>query len=211
MDIAFAFGADGPNAQSTFAAEMLVAKNIVKKHKVSPAATLVSTILYDSDAYVKSKFQDGDDQGKVIAEIDNIRRIKDGNNVAAALKIAQSQVFTTASGARANIPKVLVLFVDKMRTRDPESGRIAKELRNNGVKVIVVAVGPEVEKDAVSRLVGDSKDILYPSQLLPKTESVSSSLASLLRAGMSFKIFMLRLGGDASNFACFKSMLALDG
>lgn len=186
MDIALAFGLDESIAEATFAAEKAIAKNIVRAHNVSPTSTLFGVISYDNDAYIKLKFSSGDERVAVINAIDKLQKDGSGSNVTKVLELARDQLFTSQNGARRYIPKVMVLFLDKLKTRDGAREKMAADLGKAGVKLIVVAVGPEVEKAALSGLINDSSRILYPSDIVSEVKNVTMSIDHVLKSGRFF-------------------------
>ena len=160
LDLGFIFGSNGKNAQSIFMAEKELAKKMIEKYDVSNSAALVGAISYDNDARVEWRFGDFIDARSTVGRIDQLRRYRNGNNVLKALEIARDDLFSVKNGARRNAPKTLIVFIDNMDARDQQLENTAKQLKDKGVKTIVIVMGPEVDKKDIAALASDPKDII---------------------------------------------------
>ena len=160
LDLGVVFGSNGKNAQSTFAAEKELAKKIVEKYDISNSATLVSAISYDNDARVEWRFGNVIDAKSTIDRINRLQRSRSGNNVLKALEIARDDLFSIKNGARRDVPKTLIVFIDKTEARDQRLADTAKQLKDKSVKVIVIAIGPEVNKKDVATIASGPKDVI---------------------------------------------------
>lgn len=70
-------------------------------------------------------------------------------------------MFTTQNGARGrSVPKTLLLFVTKSTNVD-ELKTSMKTLKDSGVKVVVVAVGNDVNKPKLLSVVEDKKNVIF--------------------------------------------------
>ena len=160
LDLGIVFGSNGENAPLTFAAEKELAKKMIEKYDISNSAALFGAISYDSDARLEWRFGDVIDAGSTVIRIDRLRRLRNGNNVLRALEVARDDLFSTKNGARRDVPKTLIVFIDKAEVRDQRLEDTAKRLKDKGVKVIVIAIGPEVDKKVVARIVSDPNDVV---------------------------------------------------
>ena len=157
LDLGMVFGSDGKNAPVTFAAEKELAKKMIEKYDISSSATLIGAISYDNDAKVEWRFGNVIDAKSTVDRINRLRRSRNGNNVLKALEIARDDLFSIMNGARKDVPKTLIVFIDKTGMRDERLEDTAKQLKDKGVKVIVIAIGPEVDKTDVAGLGPDLK------------------------------------------------------
>ena len=162
------------NAPSKFATEKELAKKMIERYDVSNSAALVGAISYDDDARVEWRFGDAIDAKSTLDKIDRLRRLRDGNNVLKALEIALDDLFSPKNGARRDVPKALILFVDKTDARDQRLEDTAKQLKDKGVKVIVITMGPEVEKKDVAGIASSPKDVISPSDPSKSMDDVAS-------------------------------------
>ena len=160
LDLGILFGSNGENAPSTFAAEKELVKKMIERYDISNSAALVGAISYDNDARVEWRLGDAVDARSIVARIDRLRRLRNGNNVLRALEVARDDLFAIKNGARKDVPKTLIAFIDKTEARDQRLEDTAKQLKDRGVKVIVITMGPEVDKKDVTGIASSPKDVI---------------------------------------------------
>ena len=183
LDLGFVFGANGKNADNVFVQEKELAKKMIDKFDISRKSTLIAAIVYDSSARLAWKLGDLVDARSAIYNIDRLQRLRNGNNVLKALEIAQDDIFSIKKGARRGVPKTLIVFIDKTEVRDQRLEEAAKQLKDKGVKVIVIAVGPEVEKKDVAGIASSPKDLIKPSDLSESIEDMMSQAVAQSKPG----------------------------
>ena len=172
LDLGFVFGANGKNADATFTREKELAKKMIEKFDISKTSTLVGAVIYDTNARLAWRFGDAIDARETVYRIDGLRRLRNGNSILKALEIARDDLFSMKNGARRGVPKTLIVFIDKTETRDQRLEDTAKQLKDKGVKVIVIAIGPEVDKKDVAGIASSPKDLIKPSDLSKSVEVV---------------------------------------
>ena len=175
-----------------FAAEKELAKKMIEKYDISSSATFVSAITFDNDAKAEWKFGDVIDLRSVNDRIDKLRKLRPGNNILKALEIARDDVFSIKNGARRAVPKTLIVFIDKTEMRDQRLEDAAKQLKDRGVKVIVIAIGPEVNKKDVAGIASSPEDLIKPSDFFKSKEEVLSQAVALSRPGKK-SAYMLQM------------------
>ena len=181
IDLGIVFGSSGKNAPVTFAAEKELAKKMIEKYDISSSATLIGAISYDNDARVEWRFGDVIDAKSTVDRINRLRRSRNGNNVLKALEIARDDLFSIMNGARKDVPKTLIVFIDKTGMRDQRLEDTAKQLKDKGVKVIVIAIGPEVDKTDVAGIASSPKDVIsLPDPSKPTGDVISKAVAQSL-------------------------------
>ena len=181
LDLGIIFGSSGKNEPVTFAAEKELAKKMIKKYDISSSATLIGAISYDNDARVEWRFGDVIDAKSTVDKIDRLQRSKNGNNVLKALEIARDYLFAIKNGARRDTPKTLMVFIDKLEVKDQRLKDTAKQLKDNDVKLIVIAIGPEVSKKDVAGIASSPMDVILsrdPSK--SKEDVISKAVAQSL-------------------------------
>ena len=166
-----------------FAAEKELAKKMIEKYDISRSATLVSAIKFDNDAKTEWKFGDVIELRSVKNRIDQLQKLRPGNNILKALEIARDDIFSIKNGARRGVPKTLIVFIDKTEVRDQRLEDAAKQLKDKGVKVIVIAIGPEVNKKDVAGIASSPKDLIKPSDFFESKEEVLSQAVIQSRPG----------------------------
>ena len=112
-----------------------------------------------------------------------------------ALRRAQSDMFTRKNGARDNVPKLLVLLTDGAQTKrvinnhNPEDpGVVAQEIRDEGIKLIVVGMGNGTKESQLINIGGtaenvfsaDTFDDLIADQFIENVTKIACQLGKYL-------------------------------
>ncbi|KAM9842426.1 collagen alpha-1(XII) chain [Aulostomus maculatus] len=105
---------------------------------ISPTGMQVSFVQYSDDAKTEFKLNTYHDKGIVISALQNVRYRGGNTKTGIALKHVYEKVFTSDSGMRRNVPKVLVVVTDG-RSQD-EVKKNAEKLQHSGYSVFVVGV-----------------------------------------------------------------------
>ncbi|XP_037602343.1 collagen alpha-1(XII) chain isoform X2 [Sebastes umbrosus] len=105
---------------------------------ISPTGMQVSFVQYSDDAKTEFKLNTYHDKGIVISALQTVRYRGGNTKTGVALKHVYEKVFTSDSGMRRNVPKVLVVVTDG-RSQD-EVKKSAEKLQHSGYSVFVVGV-----------------------------------------------------------------------
>lgn len=190
VDLGFIFGAAGYNADQKFESAKELAKRMVNDLYVSPNAALIGGIIYDDGARMLWRLGDTKDSSSTIYNIERIVLSRRGNNLRKAFEVARDELFALSNGARRNVPKTLVVFIDKT-PRDPGLSAVAKELKTAGVKIVVVALGSEVDPTDIKELPSSEKALL---RALDLSKMMNESLPSALlqsKPGMPMNFYLI--------------------
>ena len=115
----------------------------------------VLTFSYYSELSIK--FKDHFDQASFDKAVDAIPLMGSTTRIDKAFRLTQKEMFTEANGARANMPKILILLTDGSQTQDADAehpGVIADELRTAGINLIVIGIGPGTNKTELDHMAG---------------------------------------------------------
>ncbi|XP_041667909.1 collagen alpha-1(XII) chain isoform X2 [Cheilinus undulatus] len=105
---------------------------------ISPKGMQVSFVQYSDDAKTEFKLNTYHDKGIVLSALQGVRYRGGNTKTGVALKHVYEKVFTSDSGMRKNVPKVLVVVTDG-RSQD-EVKKSAERLQHSGYSVFVVGV-----------------------------------------------------------------------
>ena len=89
--------------------------------------------------------------------IDHIPLMGQTTRIDRAFRLVQSEMFAKENGGRENVPKLLILMTDGSQTEDlgaEDPADIADELRADGITVIVVGVGADVDPQELNFIAG---------------------------------------------------------
>ncbi|XP_048083246.1 collagen alpha-1(XII) chain isoform X1 [Alosa alosa] len=98
----------------------------------------VSFVQYSDEAKTEFKLNTYQDKGKALAALQLVRYRGGNTKTGAALKYVGEKVFTSDSGMRRNVPKVLVVVTDGRAQDDVKKS--AMKLQHSGYSVFVIGV-----------------------------------------------------------------------
>ncbi|KAM8833742.1 collagen alpha-1(XII) chain isoform 2-T2 [Synchiropus picturatus] len=105
---------------------------------ISPTGMQVSFVQFSDDAKTEFKLNTYHDKGVVLSALQNVRYRGGNTKMGIALKHVYEKVFTSDSGMRRNVPKVLVVVTDGRSQDDVKKS--AEKLQHAGYSVFVVGV-----------------------------------------------------------------------
>ena len=165
LDLAVLFGGSGLNSNSTFVAQKRFIKSLLDRHKISRDATLLGALNYCEDAKIAMKIGSAINLDMTKKLIDNIMFNKDTCNLTKSLEIARNTLFAETNGARRNVPKTLILFIDETMSSLPLTALdVAQRLKDDGIKVVVIALNSKVDPKTLNAL-ADKGALFLPSSL----------------------------------------------
>ncbi|CAL1574935.1 unnamed protein product [Knipowitschia caucasica] len=106
--------------------------------QISPKGMQVSFVQFSDDAKTEFKLNTYHDKGVVLSALQNVRYRGGNTKTGIALKHVYEKVFTSDSGMRRNVPKVLVVVTDGRSQDDVKKS--AEKLQHAGYSVFVVGV-----------------------------------------------------------------------
>ncbi|XP_072221652.1 collagen alpha-1(XII) chain isoform X2 [Leuresthes tenuis] len=138
IDGSWSIGDESFNKVIQFVTSMTAAFDII-----SPSGMQVSFVQYSDEAKTEFKLNTYHDKGIVLSALQTVRYRGGNTKTGIALKHVYEKVFTSDSGMRRSIPKVLVVVTDGRSQDDVKKS--AEKLHHSGYSVFVVGVA-DVEK-----------------------------------------------------------------
>ncbi|PWA16437.1 hypothetical protein CCH79_00004628, partial [Gambusia affinis] len=133
IDGSWSIGDESFNKVIQFTTKMTAAFDVI-----SPKGMQVSFVQYSDDAKTEFKLNTYHDKGIVLSALQSVRYRGGNTKTGVSLKHVYEKVFTSDSGMRRNVPKVLVVVTDG-RSQD-EVKKSAEKLQHSGYSVFVVGV-----------------------------------------------------------------------
>ncbi|KAM7403882.1 hypothetical protein PAMA_004351 [Pampus argenteus] len=133
IDGSWSIGDDSFNKVTQFVTSMTGAFDVI-----SPSGMQVSFVQYSDEAKTEFKLNTYHDKGVVISALQNVRYRGGNTRTGNALEHVYEHVFTSDSGMRKNVPKVLVVVTDGRSQDDVKKS--AEKLQHSGYSVFVVGV-----------------------------------------------------------------------
>jgi len=172
IDVAFALDSSNSVRDKAFIDMKKFAKDIVDSFAVSQQEARFASLSYSNEAEVNFNFVRHSTAEKVKRAIDALPHKKSNTRVDKALELAASDIFSLQGGARTRRPMVLIVFFDGDVSRDMKDlAEVAGPLKDYGVKIVAVGVGPEVNNYQLAK-VASSSNVIYKArtfeELLPE-------------------------------------------
>ena len=183
LDLAILLGSSGPNDGEKFQAQKAFVKKIVGKFDISRKAMLPAFVSLGPVPRVVTEIGEVTDRLMAARIIDGMRNYNDSSDMSSALKLVKNYVFSTDQGARPNVPKSILMFVDKKNTGDSRVlNKLAEQFKKEGTKLVVVGLGDEVDKEALKPLVHKNGAVFFPPTL-DELERVIEPVYGTLKPG----------------------------
>ena len=171
LDLGFIVGAQGSNSANIINAQLDFISDMLQRYEISRKATLIGAIMNHEQPSVAIKFGDALTREFFVRSLRAIQNKNIGFDLSQALQIARTELFSTDNGARADIPKSLVVFVNGKTDGDLSVlGMQAKALQQVGIKIILIGLNDERDVNVFE----DIADVFFFAEDLP-------SLTGLLR------------------------------
>ena len=137
-------------------------KLVAETFQISKSGTRGGVILFSYHAKHSIKLSDHGSTAEFNAAVDNLPLMRSTTRIDKALTLAQNELYTEKNGGRAGVPKILILLTDGSQTlsedaKDPS--RLAKIIRDKGVKLVVVGIGAAVNQTELAEISGDRSNL----------------------------------------------------
>ena len=136
-------------------------KSVVDKYGVSKPGPHIAVVEFSKEPAVLIRLDDHFDEESLKKAIDSIR--PSGNvevRTDEALEVVVDKVFSAELGGRASVPKVIILVTDDESTGDRSLDEVQKDAERQGARVLVVTIGPNVDRDDLKKLVPKDDHII---------------------------------------------------
>lgn len=182
VDVGFILDSSG-SLRTQYGKEKDFLKALAATFGVSSDDGRAGVVTFSHDSEHSIKLNDHTSLGSFYQAVDNIPLMGHTTRIDKALRKTQSEMFTIANGGRPGAGKVLILLTDGSQTKDAgaeDPATVARELRQEGVRLLVVGIGKGVNPTELERIAGDKTSVFTAStfdQLLTRNflNSVNSA------------------------------------
>ena len=183
FDLAILTGTAEDIGDKKFTAQKALIKSLLKKHDISKNATLVAFVSHDTTPVVLSRIGDVMDKKMALMLADAISNKGRESSLDKALRKINNTVFSIAEGARPNTPKSMLLFVDSKNIGEIKTvSAIAKKLKDEKTKLVIIGMGDSVDKDILRPLAYDKESVFFPPDL-DSLEKLTDPVTKALKPG----------------------------
>ena len=133
------------------------AHQIVDSFSISQQNARFAALVYGSNASIEFNFVRYDSDIEVKQAIQSLPYLKSKTRIDKALEIAKSDLFSLQGKVRSRRPMILLVFFDGTVTRSmTDLETVSQPLKDYGVKIIAVGVGPEVNRYQLKKIAEDN-------------------------------------------------------
>lgn len=155
------------------------ATGIVEAFPITPELTQVGVLLFSDRIDTKFYLNTYDNKNDVVDAIRNLDLAGGDTNIAAALRTAHYTMFSQRFGARAGVPKILILVTDGKANIEPERTLPEANLtKSDGIEIFSVGITSSISFEQLRAIASASWEthFFYASNF----EALSSVLQNLL-------------------------------
>ena len=134
----------------------------MRSFNISENGSRAGVITFSWHAEHSIKLNDHKDVEGFLVAVEELPLLGATTRIDKALNMAKSEMFTAENGGRPNVPKLIILLTDGSQTKDADAvdpGGIAEELRQSGIKLIVVGIGKNVNVAEMLRIAGRASNV----------------------------------------------------
>lgn len=176
-------GSSQPNAVEKFNSQKSLVKSIIERMDISRQAALPAFVLYGPIPTLVSRIGEITDKQKAMRTISSLVNNYNSSDISSALTLVDDYVFSLEQGARPNVQKSILLFVDKTNTGDQKVlNGLSKKFKDQGTKFVVIAVGDEIDKEALKPLTHNNGAVFFPPSL-EELERMIEPVSEALKPG----------------------------
>ena len=156
VDVGFVLDSSG-SIRNDYQNEKDFLKSVAAVFGVSKNESRAGVITFSHNVEHSIKLKDHTDLTTFSAAVDAIPLMGSVTRIDKALRLTQKELFTTENGARAGLPKILLLLTDGSQTPSADAedpATIAEELRKSGITLLVVGMGSGVNPTELAKIAG---------------------------------------------------------
>ena len=157
-------------------------KSLVDKYGVSKSGPHIAVVEFSKEPAVVIGLDDHFEEESLKRAIDNIH--PSGNvqvRTDEALRVVVNKVFSPELGGRPSVPKIVILLTDDESTGERSLDEVQKDTERQGARVLIVTIGPNVDRDDLKKLVPkDDHIISVPG--VDDLDNITSHVVNVIKA-----------------------------
>ena len=163
-------------------------KASLKSYNISAPQTNVALVQFGRDAEIKLTLNQGTNLGTVEQSVNDLARVGGPRRMNKALRVIRRKIFDSLK--RSDVQRIVALFTTGKNSGDGsgELPRVARDLRSQGVEVIVVVIGKESDPKEIEGITGKKGNAINVDDVnkLPETIGILEAKVSNTGGELSF-------------------------
>ena len=209
VDVGFVLDSSG-SLRNDYGKEKDFLKALASTFGVSDTGSRAGVVTFSYYTQHSIKLNDYTDVTSFNEAVDKIPLMGQTTRIDKALRLTQKEMFSLPNGGRPGVNKVLIVLTDGSQTQDAgaeDPADVAEELRNSGIRVIVVGIGNKVNSTELAKIAGDAKNVYGASSF---DELISSEFVNRVNtAGCTEGMYALLYLGLSRAMECLKLKMRL--
>ena len=162
-DIVFAIDSSSGVNDTMFRRMKKLVKATLGSFKISPSDSSGAIVGFGSQPQLATNLYEGTDARKIESTVDRLTRIGGVKEMSRALRMIRTDIFGNPLNKASNSKRVVILLTTGKSISDSagELERSALELRSQGVEVIPVVIGKEIDQKKLDAITGKSSHPVY--------------------------------------------------
>jgi collagen type VI alpha len=135
---------------------------LAERLSISQDGTQVGLVTFGNKAYMEFDLNKYQIEPEVTTAIKNLRYRGENTNTTGGMQLARTILTTQSNGARAGIPKVLILITDGIPTFDAD--KLPQEvalIKSAGIRIVTVGVTNQVNETLLKSIASTPQDYVY--------------------------------------------------
>lgn len=155
-------------------------KNLIANVAVSRQSVSVGLVPYGKTASIAHKLSDPMSRFDLLNTLSKLQLPLDGLDMPALVNLVRKHFFSELNGARPDVAKTVLLFTTKSIGVD-NSIRL---LKKDGIQLIVVAYGSDIEPVAITSLVNKKEHLFLPETKVELDGKLTAVIKQLMTPGI---------------------------
>ena len=156
VDVGFILDSSG-SLRNDYQREKDFLKALAGAFGMSPDGSRAGVITFSYYSEHSIKMKDHTDINTFNKAVDAIPLMGSTTRIDRALRLTQKELFAPENGGRPGVTKILILLTDGTQTQDvgaEDPGDITDEIRQSGVIVLVIGIGPGTNQTELNHMAG---------------------------------------------------------
>lgn len=149
-----------------FGESKVLLRNLAATFVVGHNAARIGVVSFSYFSKLNIKLKDYSSIESFSKAVNNVSLMGYTTRLDRALRFTREELFSIVNGARTGVPRLIIVIIGSSQTRDgvaEDPKKIAEELESEGISIVVIAIGDEVEQSEIEYIFGASKLYLVPS------------------------------------------------
>ena len=158
-------------------------KASLKSYNISAPETSAALVQFGGDSEIKLRLNQGTNLGTVEQSVNDLARVGGPRRMNKALRVIRKDIFNNLK--RNDAQRVVVLFTTGKNSGDGtgELPSVARDLRSQGVEVILVVIGKESDPKEIDSITGKKGNAINVGDVNKLTEAIGIFEAKVRETG----------------------------